>query len=495
VSIALDAQNPDTMPARRLWAAVTIRVAWELYRQGIRPSGAILHDAREHALLSIPDSVDREQAEELTAHFTQEYLGRARHGRYRPAPPDQDPIVCRPSWRPRLIALLDPVGEVVLRLTYGDGMSLEQIERLTRVDRVVLRGAQEGVRGALRALIDEDRLDARSLDLPALDRLLGRVARTPAPDCEGGEELLSVAGLQHAERCPRCARGVRLLRGGVLLPGELAWPAQGFSRGDHVTSVLVLNLHPDARFHRKAVCEQFAGASLRADEDALLIDPDRIEGHSPLLHMLAEQATPRRDHLRGVLVRGYGRWTRAGLIGPVAGAAVELCRARPWGEVDGAGPLPEPLPEPPSAARWWSAALLVTLLAMLVGSRALTPPEPEPRYPISASVLPVEGGRRVRFDVDELAYVLVVVTRDGVPTPLLTAQRPSDKGELATGIGDFIVDPGPGLTLIATSASPFDDVAPLFAAVAGEADPMRSLAERLRVVAPDADVWVESRSP
>jgi hypothetical protein len=259
--------------------------------------------------------------------------------------------------------------------------------------------------------------------------------------------------------------------------------------------VLVLNLHPDARFHRKAVCEQFAGASLRADEDALLIDPDRIEGHAPLLHMLAEQATPRRDHLRGVLVRGYGRWTRAGLIGPVAGAAVELCRARPWGEVDGAGPLPEPLPEPPSAARWWSAALLVTLLAMLVGSRALTPPEPEPRYPISAQVLPVEGGRRVHFDVDELAYVLVVVTRDGVPTPLLAAQHPSDKGELATGLGDFIVDPGPGLTLIATSASPFDDVAPLFAAVAGEADPIRSLTERLRVVAPDADVWVESSRP
>ena len=132
---------------------------------------------------------------------------------------------------------------------------------------------------------------------------------------------------------------------------------------------------------------------------------------------------------------------------------------------------------------------------MLVGSRALTPPDPEPRYPISASVLPVEGGRRVHFDVDELAYVLVVVTRDGVPTPLLAAQRPSDKGELATGLGDFIVDPGPGLTLIATSASPFDDVAPLFAAVAGEADPIRSLTERLRVVAPDADVWVESSRP
>ena len=107
----------------------------------------------------------------------------------------------------------------------------------------------------------------------------------------------------------------------------------------------------------------------------------------------------------------------------------------------------------------------------------------------------VEGGRRVHFDVDELAYVLVVVTRDGVPTPLLAAQHPSDKGELATGLGDFIVDPGPGLTLIATSASPFDDVAPLFAAVAGEADPIRSLTERLRVVAPDADVWVESSRP
>ncbi|MCB9743797.1 MAG: hypothetical protein H6741_06540 [Alphaproteobacteria bacterium] len=484
---------PRMDPGRLVWAAVTIRVAWELHLAGQRPTPAVLRDARAHVMLSLPQGVGREQAEELASYFTREYVERVRHGRYRRRPPTPEPLRTRPSWRGRLIEVLDPVGEVVLRLIYGDGMGVETVERLTRVDRVVLKGALQGVRAAFRQLLADDGITQR-LSVEELDKVLARVARTPAADCRGGEEIITPRGLGHAERCPRCARGVRLLRAGLLSPSDLLPPEGRSAWPTEQASVLVLHLHPDARHHRKVLVETFSagreGVCIRADDDALLIDPDRIDDHVGPLHLLAEEGTPRRDHVRGALIRGAGRWTPTGLLGPVASAGVEATRARPWGEVDGAGLLPEPLPEPPSAARWWSLAMLVTLMAIVLGLFTLRPVKPEPAYPLAAGVMDWSPEAFVRFDVHDEALLLVVVDGAEGLELLHRSELPSDKGDLATGQGDYFIAPEGHTLLIASSPEPYEDVDALIAASRVAAEPLEDLAERLSALQAEADLRV-----
>lgn len=478
-------REPD--PLRRAWAPVTIRVAWELHRAGARPTPAVLADARDHVLMSLPEDCEPEQAEELASALTAEYLGRVREGRYRARAPLHEDRPLPPEGRARLLSVLDAVGEVVLRLAYGDGLALETVERLTRVDRVVLRGAREGLRGALRAILAEEGVGEREVDAAELERMLGRLARLPAPDCQGGEEVSTPAGLSHAEGCPRCTRAVRLIKAGLLRPNELLPPRDRPVCPPDRVSVLVLHLHPDARHHRKLLLEQLGQGCLRADDDALLVDPDRVQDHVGPLHQLAEQGTPRRDHLRGALVRGPGRWTRAGLIGPVAAVGVELTRSRPWGEVDGANPLPEPLPEPPSAARWWSAALLVLLVAAGVGARSVQLAVEEPVWPLSARFERAEEGLIARFDADDRAYLLVVADGPEGLRVLHRSEHPADKGELGTGQGDFQITAPAQELLVVSLDAPVEDPQLLLEAVQTEAQPLRALEARLRSLHPRAD--------
>lgn len=485
----------QTSPRERgLWSAVTLRVAWELYAAGIRPEGRNLDQARDHALMSLPQKCTRVQAEELASWFTREFAGRMRQGRYSSPPPPSSPLLPRPSWRDQLIEALDPVGEVVLRLVYGDGMSVDAVERLTRVDRVILQGAREGVRSGMRDVMRDDGVEIL-LSIEDLDAIVSRVARSPSADCRGGLEVAVPESWGHAEHCPRCARGVRMVRAGAMSPAELVAPAHRAVRPRETITVLALHLHPDARHHRKVLAEHLAPGVLRADDDALLVDLDRIPDHVSVLQHLSLEGTPRREHIRGALVRGPGRWLPAGIIGPIGRAALEATRSRTWGEVDGCGTLPEVLPEPPTAARWWSAALVATLAALLAGLLVLREPTPEPAYPLQAYAAKDDGQLLVRFDTHDRAQLLVVAdTPDGLQV-LHASRSPWDKGVLATGNGDYQVRAPVRRLLIATSDLPFDDLPPLFAAAAGSSQPLADLEQRMRVVHPHADVVVQPPLP
>lgn len=465
-------------------------MAWTLYAGGVRPTGRVLALAREHALLSLPRDIGRLQAEELAEGFTREYLDRTQKGRYRRPPLPKDPLSPRPSWRERLTESLDPVGEVVLRLVHGDGLSLEEVERITRVDRVVLQGAQEGVRGALRAIMSEDGV-AAPLESTAFERLLSRTARLPAADCRGGGEAASVAGAAHAERCPRCARAVRLIRAGALAPSELH-PPERIDRPAPI-SVLALHLHPDARHHRKDLVDALGPGAMRADEDTLLLDLDQIGDHVSILHAQALEGAPGKEQIRGAMVRGAGRWTPAGLIGPVGAAAVELTRSRSWGEIDSCGTLPEPLPEPPTAARWWTAAAVAVLVAILLGLWTLKPEVIAPDLPVQASFARGEEGVRADFDTDDAAYVLVLaVDPDGQVRTLHSSEQLWDKAELADGQGRFqVVDPDAERLLVASAATPFSR-ADLLAAAQDSADPLAMLADTLPKVWEGVDLMVQA---
>ena len=61
------------LPSQR-WSAVTIQVAWTLLRQGVRPGGQTLVDAREHVLGSLPDSVPDEQIDPITTPVSYTHL-------------------------------------------------------------------------------------------------------------------------------------------------------------------------------------------------------------------------------------------------------------------------------------------------------------------------------------------------------------------------------------------------------------------------------------
>lgn len=482
--------QPKSSPRERgLWSAVTLRVAWELYAAGIQPAGRNLEQARDHALMSLPAKCTRVQAEELSGWFTREFIARMRTGRYSSPPPPPQPLQPRPSWRDHLIEALDPVGEVVLRLVYGDGMDVDAVERLTKVDRVILQGAREGVRSAFRDVMAEDGIRLL-LDPAELDHLLARVARTPSADCRGGLEVAVPEAWEHAEHCPRCQRGVRMVRGGALNPAELTPPTQRPVRPRETATVLALHLHPDARHHRSRLVEHLAPGVLRADDDAVLVDLDRIDDHVSVLHHLALENTPSRDHIRGALVRGGGRWLSTGVIGPLPRAALEATRSRTWGEVDGCGQLPEALPEPPTAARWWSAALLTTLAALLAGLMALRSPEPDPTYPLRAHATRVDGELVVQFDTPDPAQLLVVASTPSGLQVVHASVSPWDKGELGTGSGDYRVKMMANRLLVATSATPFEDMGELFGATAGSDEPLAELADRLRVLHPDADLVV-----
>ncbi len=484
--------SPALSRASRRWSAVTIQVAWTLLRDGIRPTGQTLTDAREHVLGSLPDSVPDDWVDPLAAQLTRDFLERARTGRYRLRPLPSAGVPASAGWRRDLLTVLDPIGEIVFRLVYGDGLSLEEVEHRRGIDRVILAGSQEGLRSAVRALLRGHGVAHTSWDTAWVDSVLVRLSEVPSEGCQGGVELAAPGGRSHAEHCPRCGRGLRLIRGGLLSPGELVPPADGPAPPAQV-QVLALHLHPEARHCRGELIEAFGACALRADEDALFIDLTRATSPQLVLTHQAELGRPKREHLRGARLRGAGRFTAHGLIGPVATDGLEATRSRSWGEVDGVGPLPEPLPEPPPVARWWMAAALAVMLALLAGMVAWRTGGPEPVHPLTVAFQQGGGEVLARFDTSDRAHLLVVVRQGQELAVLFSSTRPADKGELGTGEGDYEVHvPGDQL-LLASGAKPFTTLEPVLMAVSTEADPLGALSRRLRAVQPRADVEVQGQ--
>ena len=137
-------------PRVSIWFSVTVRVAWELMLAGIRVRPALLTDARDHVLACLPDGVGPDEAEVLAGAATIDFLERVRAGKYERLTPIEDTdLTIHRSWRDQLFKAVDPVGDAVLRLHYGDGMDLGAVERTAAIDSAVLEGAREGIREAV----------------------------------------------------------------------------------------------------------------------------------------------------------------------------------------------------------------------------------------------------------------------------------------------------------------------------------------------------------
>ncbi len=473
----------------RRWLPVTIRVAWELLLARVRIRPAVLAEAREHVLRCIPSGASDEEAETLAALYARDYLARVKHGRYLRPPQDPDLGLAVPRrWRDEVARGLDPVADAVLRMHYGDGLSIQEVERHAAIHAAVLEGAREGLRESLRGVAGADGISLEEWTDARLDALLRRVAAVAGPNCPGPAGLLSEPGREHAGRCPRCSRGVRLIRQGVISPQDLFLPEGEPLVAPGRVSVLALLLHPDGRKHRDALGELLDPLGLPLGAEGWLIPAEEVPNLVPALQELAEQGTPPRHQLRGAIVEGPGRWRKGVILGPVPVAALEEARSRPWAEIDRVGELPLPLPPPPSAAGWWAGAIVAAGLAALAGVWALGPEAPVPTTPIEASWERAgSGGWDVRFDTDDLAVVDVVVQDD---QGLRVTERGvrAEKGRWATGEGDFSLSLAAARAAVISSVNGVPDLEDLVAAARVDPDPVAALADHLARLHPEASI-------
>ncbi len=491
--MALPQQYAPVDDVNRRWLPVTIRVAWELLLARVRIRPAVLADAREHVLRCIPSGVNEEEAETLATVYARDYLARAKHGRYQRPPLDPDIGVSVPrSWRDALAKGLDPVADAVLRMHYGDGLPLDEVERHAAIHRAVLEGARDELRELLRGIAAADGQSVDEWPDARMDHLLYRVATVAGPNCPGPAGLLSEAGREHAGRCPRCSRGVRLIRQGVIAPQDLFLP-----EGEQLTgrvAVMALLLHPDGRKHRQTLGELLDPIGVELGQDGWLIPAEEIAAIVPALKELAEQGTPPRHQLRGAVVEGPGRWRKGVILGPVPVAALDEARSRPWAEIDRVGELPLPLPPPPSAAGWWAGALVAASLATLAGVWVFRPERLGPTAPVEATWVRSEGGWDVRFDTDDLAVIDVVVQDD---QGLRVEERDvrADKGLWATGEGDFALSLAAARAAVITSMDGVEDLDDLVAASRLETDPVAALSKTLARRHPQASIATTPEEP
>ncbi len=471
-----------------VWFPVTVRVAWELVLAGIRVRPGVLQDARDHVLYSLPPDVGVDEAEMLAGSLTQRYLERAQFGQYQRDVQDPDlSVPVHRQWRLQLFDSVDPVGDAVLRMHYGDGMEMDGVERTAAIDGAVLCGAQEGVREAMRVIAyASDHSMAEWADA-RVDRLITRIVGLAEPGCPPPAEVLSDEARGHVDRCTRCSRAVRLIRGGVLSPLDLS-PQSGALDASPI-EVATLLLHPDGRKHRKRMQRLLDAHAVPVGKDAWLMDARDLHAISGSIRLAAEEGRPPRHHLRGAVVSGIGRWSGSVLLGPIAVDALAAARSRPWSEIEGLGELPSPRPPPPRATRWWVAAAICAMASIATGVHVLTPKGPPPATPIEVQFKPAEDGWNIRFDADDLAVVdVVALGADGLE--LLHPSALAGKGQWATGEGDYYLSVPHDTVALISSAAGIPGIEELIVQARAQPVPMQAIEGWIREAHPTVDFVV-----
>jgi len=450
----------------------------------------LLSEAREHALSSISSKMETSRAEEMAGFYAREYLERALKSRYRSNEWERSAVEPQHQWRRRLVAILDDLGEAIFQLHYGDGLSIERTAGALKVDNGVALGSREGVRGGLRSILRQDQVSMAGGETRDIDRLLRRLSVLPAEKCDGGANLLDPAMSEHLSVCPRCIRGMRLIKANRISAKDLIAPANPFRVSR--TTVMALHLHPDIRHKRDDLYRALGCSAVYADDDTLLLDPSLFDSLSELLWELAQEGTPARHHIRGAVAKGPGAWSSTGLLGPVATKVIELTRSRQWGEIDTIGPLPETLPGPPPAGRWWFAAFLTTLIAALAGLLVMTSEVSDAAFPIQSEYIVSQDSVSVTFDLHDDALVAVIVQGVGGLETIHQSNNPVDKGQYATGLGDYRLSVDSPRIMLISSPSPLDSLGEMVAVASGAVAPMDSLDTQLTTRYPEVDVSIST---
>ena len=466
---------------RDAWLPVTVQVAWALAASGERVD-ELLDDAREHVLRCLPASATVRCAERVAAPLVADFLARLRVGTFAACPVPPPPSTLPDAWRDELLAALDPLGEAVFRLHYGDGINLEGVEAHLGIDRTALVAARCGTRDLFR-----DVACAPSRSDQEVDAALEELATRPVDGCPGPMGLLTEQGLRHADNCPRCSRAVRLLRGGLLQTSDLFAPRDRVPLADERLTVFALLLHPDASRHERKLRQALGSGALEVEPGAWIMDEGTIESVMPALARLCEDGKPARHHLRGASACHPGRWSEGVALGRAPVAALDAARTRPWAELGGGRTLPAPLPPPPRATGWWVAAACTFLLAASAMWFTIQDPGPPPEMPVMADFEPTTAGWSIRFDATDLSVIDVVVL-DASGFRRHAPGTRVGKGAWATGEGDYRLDVDAARVAVLSSPEGLPELDTWLGEAAGADDPFQRLAQRVRMEAPRADV-------
>lgn len=494
--------HPVEPPPTLLWTAIGVRIAWELYRARIRPSLDLVSDVREHVFLSMPAGLEINEVEARTSALLVDYLERFRKGRYQRLGAQTPPLpAVDASWRRAVEAATDPLARAVLRVHYADGTSLAEMSRVHRLSPASLTASMEGLRELARLECRQRTHAPCPTAAGWADALLARIAVAADASCPPPDQVLTVSGgllpsspavdqvRRHLAGCPRCVRLVRLVRSRAIDPALLVAPSV-FPPEPSNVEILAFHLHPRGREHLPALLHALGRAARPAGDDSILVDVAAAPEWVTAVTERVRLGMPAREHLRAALYRGAGRWTRRAVLGPAPVLALEASRARPWGEVDGAAALPDPLPPPPSVARWWTTAILAGLLAAVAGTWVLMPERPDPAYPLMSLVRFEGGAVDVRFDVDDRAVVNVYALEGGSVRPLLESAVPADKASLATGDGGYEAVTLEDGVIVVSLPEPVAELRDVVAAAVVGALDEEMLRTRILALEPRADVVV-----
>jgi hypothetical protein len=484
---------PPADVAQHGWAAITVRVAWTLLTEGVRVRPTVLRDARDHALFHIAPDLPLPVAEDRAATHVARFVARARRRSVEDPWKQDAEMQFSPRWHRVLEHALTPLTGALFRYHYGDGNSLEQLERTLNVDRIALEAGRGGLREILRRSGCADGLPFDQWPAARLDRMLRRLAAYAPGPCPAPLEVVEGHHRDHVARCPRCDRMYRLIRQEILVPADLV-PPLAAARPTSALRVLALHFHPDGRRHREIFAREANLPSFPVGEDLLLLDLQDAEAVQRLMVLAAEVGRPHRDHLRTVALEGPGRWSGHGLLGPLVDRAEMEVRSKPWGVVDGGGELPPPLPPPPSARRWWTGVATLSALCAGLSMAAFAPGGVEAAFPAAVEFTEARGGVWVDFHVDERAHVAIYRVHEGKVEALVEPKVPADKAPLAVGDGSYLVHAAGSAVAVVSSVQPLDSRELLAEATAAE-DPMEALAVRVRSLDPGADVhvWRDAR--
>ncbi|MBW1877882.1 MAG: hypothetical protein JRJ84_05935 [Deltaproteobacteria bacterium] len=474
------------------WAAITVRVVWALLCDGVRLNARVLRDARDHVLYHLDPATPLCHAEDQADNLTRQFVAQARRVRRKDPWPQDAVMPLSPRWRRALENSLTPLTMAMFRQHYGDARPLPDLELTLQVDRIALEGARGGLREMVRRAACADGLPVEDWHNDRLDRLLRRLAAFAPGQCPALEEVLRGAHHSHVVTCPRCTRTLRLVRANLLTPADLE-PPLGSTRPNHRATVLALHFHPDGRHHREALAKEARLPSSPVGDDLLLVDWADPEAATDLLLLATQVGRPKRDHLRGVVLEGPGRWTPHGLLGPLASEADHAVRSRSWGTVDALGELPGVLPSPPSARQMWVGVAALGLLALLTVRAARQSPAPDVDHPLEVEFSPGRGGIWSEFDVEEGAYVTLVREADGVLDVVLASHDPADKAGWAVGDGSYRVHTMGSGVLLVSSAQPLPPLGPVMVVAGLANDPLAEVEARIRRAAPRADLRARRR--
>ena len=478
--------------AVRNWAGLTVRIAWTLLARGVKVRADVLHDARVNALLQIDRNATQHHAEDLAAHTTRAFVRRARGLRPDDPWPQDAAMPLSPRWVRTLERSTDALGGAVFRKHYGDNRSMARLEQSLRVDRAGLEAARSGLREVVRGIGRADGLPFTDWPAERIDRLLVRLAAFAPGPCPPAVDIVEGAHREHVRHCPRCDRLARMVRSGILTLDDLMPPTLGARPQSHV-SVLVLQLHPDARAQRASLATELGGSAHPLGDDLLLCDADELEAIGTILQVAAEVERPHRRFLRGAILEGPGAWCAHGLLGPLTDGLDRAVQTRSWGTIDRIGELPEPLPVPPSATSMWAGvgtmAVVALILMRLVWTATATPAA---EAPLDVTFTDSRHGLWVSFDAPEPDAVAVVAWDEGLSV-LTAGTDAASKAPLAVGDGSYRARTGGRGLLVVHRPGPIELDPNDLSELEGQAAPLQSLAAAITTRHPDATVRWHAR--